>query len=464
MAVTYKVELRVVGQSAIQADAPTNSYTANSLVAGTNYEFRARSIDVTSGVTLISAWSAWFAFQTLTPSMIFTLDAAVEAESASALSFTTDAIKPVITLTGDNPTLVIQGGTYTELGATASDNVDGDVTGSIGISGTVDANTYGIYDVTYTVTDTAGNTAEEIRKVHVAPVQAVASYSVEYREIGQGSTIVADISSPTYAISGLTPNANYEFRVRAHGNAVAGAWSDYVQFTTTALGTTAFTLGAASEIETASALSTSITGDGSFSIAAASEIESASALVFTQSSGLEVEADTWVIELLNVATGAVSTTSNHKTKSLALAGLDIHSEYRFRVQGWLGPNSSDWTVWFGFITDASGKVITPTTTSAALLDHYEVTVQATADEVEETLLVTGTVTHGDSDVTIEFNNHTITIPSETLTHDTELGLWTFHRLIGGNLTINGLDELAEPEYLIINSAGDFLKTEDIFSV
>ena len=42
-----------------------------------------------------------------------------------------DTGKPIITLTGDNPQTIEFGMAYTELNATATDRVDGDLTGSI---------------------------------------------------------------------------------------------------------------------------------------------------------------------------------------------------------------------------------------------------------------------------------------------------------------------------------------------
>ena len=59
------------------------------------------------------------------------------------------------------------GDEYVELGATAIDDIDGDITEKIIISGEVDAETAGTYTVTYTVTDRAGNVAEETRTVNV---------------------------------------------------------------------------------------------------------------------------------------------------------------------------------------------------------------------------------------------------------------------------------------------------------
>ncbi len=75
-----------------------------------------------------------------------------------------DATAPVITVNGGDVTISLQG-TYTELGATATDDKDGSIVPTI--SGTVDNNNTGVYTITYSATDAAGNTAEETRKVTV---------------------------------------------------------------------------------------------------------------------------------------------------------------------------------------------------------------------------------------------------------------------------------------------------------
>jgi len=75
---------------------------------------------------------------------------------------------PTITLVGDNPQTVVLQGDYVELGATASDPEDGDLTSSIVIDATaVDENTKGTYGVDYSVTDADGNLATETRVVNV---------------------------------------------------------------------------------------------------------------------------------------------------------------------------------------------------------------------------------------------------------------------------------------------------------
>src|SRR5699024_4650735 len=52
-----------------------------------------------------------------------------------------DTVAPEITLNGDNPMELEVGGTYEEPGATATDDVDGDLTEQIKITGEVDTTT-----------------------------------------------------------------------------------------------------------------------------------------------------------------------------------------------------------------------------------------------------------------------------------------------------------------------------------
>jgi len=82
---------------------------------------------------------------------------------ADALGIEADTQKPVITLNGGDVTLTV-GETYTDAGATATDNKDGNITADITVSSTVDTNTAGTYTVTYNVSDTAGNAAEAVKR------------------------------------------------------------------------------------------------------------------------------------------------------------------------------------------------------------------------------------------------------------------------------------------------------------
>jgi len=85
-----------------------------------------------------------------------------------------DNTPPVITLNGGDITLNV-GDTYTELGATALDNNDGDLTSSISITGTIDTSSAGVQALAYSVVDAAGNAAVPVvRTVTIQQAQAQA--------------------------------------------------------------------------------------------------------------------------------------------------------------------------------------------------------------------------------------------------------------------------------------------------
>ena len=54
---------------------------------------------------------------------------------------------------------------YVDAGATALDNLDGDITGSIVTVNPVDTGVLGPYTVTYNVDDSSGNSAAQVTRV-----------------------------------------------------------------------------------------------------------------------------------------------------------------------------------------------------------------------------------------------------------------------------------------------------------
>ncbi|MDX5298421.1 MAG: DUF5011 domain-containing protein, partial [Gammaproteobacteria bacterium] len=75
-----------------------------------------------------------------------------------------DTTKPVITLTGSATVSLTQGATFTDPGATATDNVDGNITSKIVKTGSVNTGTVGIYTLRYDVRDAAGNAANTVTR------------------------------------------------------------------------------------------------------------------------------------------------------------------------------------------------------------------------------------------------------------------------------------------------------------
>ncbi|MCK4997036.1 putative S-layer protein [Candidatus Pacearchaeota archaeon] len=83
-------------------------------------------------------------------------------------SNTKDITDPVITLVGANPQSIVVGEDYAELGATADDSFEGNLTANITIDNTdVNTSLIGTYTVTYTVEDSAGNSATKNRTVNI---------------------------------------------------------------------------------------------------------------------------------------------------------------------------------------------------------------------------------------------------------------------------------------------------------
>jgi len=125
--------------------------------------------------------------------------------SATTVNYQFDVVAgnaPVITLLGANPQEIVKNASYTELGATASDTEDGDITGSLVIdSSAVNTGVVGSYTVNYDVTDSSGNTAHEERTVTVLPVGSDV-------QVLDSLTLVTDQGDITATINTSQPTLN----------------------------------------------------------------------------------------------------------------------------------------------------------------------------------------------------------------------------------------------------------------
>jgi len=118
-----------------------------------------------------------------------------------------DTTAPVITINGANPVTVLAGSTYTDAGATALDNVDGDVTSRIVPTNPVNASsTAGTYSVVYTVSDLAGNIASSSRTVHVVSTPDITKPTISIL----GSNPVNVVVGTTYVDAGATATDNVD--------------------------------------------------------------------------------------------------------------------------------------------------------------------------------------------------------------------------------------------------------------
>ena len=91
---------------------------------------------------------------------------------------------PTLTLSGEKNQYIKLGTEYIEAGYSASDNIEGDVTAKVEISGSVDTSNIGLYTITYKVTDGSGNSTSDIREVYVYEKQ------VETNVVNPGNKVV----------------------------------------------------------------------------------------------------------------------------------------------------------------------------------------------------------------------------------------------------------------------------------
>jgi hypothetical protein len=95
-----------------------------------------------------------------------------------------DSIKPVVTLKGNAFDTVFVNSTYVDSGATALDNIDGDITSKIVKVGTVNTAVLGNYTLTYSATDSWGNVGTAQRKVNVQAKVGIHENEISAASIG----------------------------------------------------------------------------------------------------------------------------------------------------------------------------------------------------------------------------------------------------------------------------------------
>ncbi len=80
-----------------------------------------------------------------------------------------DYVLPELTLEGEGEMTISAGTRFQDPGCSAEDNVDGDLSGFVAVDGEVVWYKKGTYTLTYSVTDSHGNTSAVERTVHVTP-------------------------------------------------------------------------------------------------------------------------------------------------------------------------------------------------------------------------------------------------------------------------------------------------------
>jgi len=121
-----------------------------------------------------------------------------------------DVSAPIILMKGDKMVSVVEGETYTDLGASSMDNVDGEVT--VTVTNNVNPNVVGWYSVDYTSTDVAGNSSTVSRAVTVTWASGIGN--------AEGVLLQIDNSDPAFSGEGH-PYLSQENAEMVNGNTAA---------------------------------------------------------------------------------------------------------------------------------------------------------------------------------------------------------------------------------------------------
>ncbi len=134
-----------------------------------------------------------------------------------------DTTPPTITLLGSATLSIALGTAYTDAGATASDDTDGNITASItttitfnnGAVAAVNTNTAGVYSIAYNVSDTAGNQATPVtRTVTVMPAVAVTDTTAPIITL-LGSATLSIALNTAYTDAGATASDDTDGNITA---------------------------------------------------------------------------------------------------------------------------------------------------------------------------------------------------------------------------------------------------------
>ncbi len=118
---------------------------------------------------------------------------AAQVTRTVAVVNTADITPPVITLNGASTVNITAGGTYTDAGATALDNRDGNLTASITtVNPIANPTVAGTFTVTYNVSDAAGNPATQVsRTVVITSAVVTVTSGVAHLGLVLGGTVTA---------------------------------------------------------------------------------------------------------------------------------------------------------------------------------------------------------------------------------------------------------------------------------
>lgn len=112
---------------------------------------------------------------------------------------TPDTTAPVISLLGEKSLSLQVNSTYNDAGANANDDVDGTI--AVEVTGVVNPAIEGIYYLTYTATDAAGNTSEVERIVNIIDTQETSSVAIDMADLTIEMTDGFSVVTPNEVIA-----------------------------------------------------------------------------------------------------------------------------------------------------------------------------------------------------------------------------------------------------------------------
>ncbi len=142
-------------------------FSVAGLPSGTSIKFSPNS-----GTADFSCTQTIITNQTDTGSYSITVTATAESGKSFSRTFVLQVsakpnISPTLNLNGPSSIDIVLNSTYSEPGATAIDPEDGNLNSSVVISGTVNADSVGVYTISYVVYDSGGLKDSVTRAVHV---------------------------------------------------------------------------------------------------------------------------------------------------------------------------------------------------------------------------------------------------------------------------------------------------------
>ena len=199
--------ITVVGDAVVNHEINSGAYSDAGATAMDNVSGNITGDIVVSGDTVDHTVLAAY-------TIVYTVsDAKGNTTQVSRVVNVIDTTNPVVTLTGASEISVDQHATYTELGATASDNSNESLT--VVITNSPDTSIAGDVTVLYTATDSSGNSHQIGRLVHVVGNPWVLEYSNPSTELFEG-LIDMYTNLPYFGNGGSTTSS---FTMSGNGNA-----------------------------------------------------------------------------------------------------------------------------------------------------------------------------------------------------------------------------------------------------